>query len=357
MKFSFLFSVLCFTGSNPMESIHSFPLAKQNPSIERHPFYMISPPPSPPPPSPTPPSLEKKIQAYSTLVRSNHIVPTFFLSFSGAWILNPSFSTLFQNKYFWISTIQTILILMSSMMINDVFDIETDQYNHPERALITGDISIEEAVSTIIGMSTIVEIMNILFMTPSLRFITRLSLFLVTIYTPILKKIPVIKNVFCASLVSFAPFFAGLAMMTKTREWISVQPNFDLFAISIQILFLGSWANEILLDIRDMEGDKRARIYTFPVLFGKTAAWYMAMSILTFNAFSSTVSVAYRLQGHPVSMILPLLFGGLFASFLKIPRNKFSRTAILETTEKTNRVFFFILFLFCGLSWVRVFVR
>ena len=346
MKFSFLFyffSCSC-SGFMQMKPTDVFPLAK----IERSsPLYMI-PPPSPPPKS------QKKIQAYSDLVRSKHIIPTFFLSFSGAWILHSSFSTIFQNRYFWISTIQTILILMSSMIINDVFDIETDQYNHPERALITGDISIEEAVSTVVGMSTMVEILNILFLTPSLRFITRLSLFLVTIYTPILKKIPFIKNAFCASLVSFAPFFAGLAMMTKTREWISVQPNFDLFAIWIQILFLGSFVNEILLDIRDVEGDKHARINTFPVLFGKTAAWYLAMSILTFNAFSSTVSVAYRVQGHPISIILPLAFSGLFQSFLQIPRKKFSRTSILETTGKSNTVFFFLMFLFSGLSWFRV---
>jgi len=351
MKFSFLFSVLCLSSQmKPIDTLNSLAKSIPNNIPKTTSLFMIRPPPL------ENQNHQKKIQAYSDLVRSKHILPTFFLSFSGAWILNPSVSNLFQNKYFWISTIQTILILMSSMMINDLFDIETDIYNHPERVLITGEVSMEEAVSTVIGMSTLVEILNILFLTPSLRFITRLSLFFVTIYTPILKKIPIIKNVFCASLVSFAPFFAGLAMMTKTREWISVQPNFDLFAIGIQILFLGSWMNEILLDIRDVEGDKHARINTIPVLFGKSVSWYMAMGLLVFNAFSSTVSVAYRLQGHPISIVLPLAFASLMTSFLQIPRKKFSRTAILETTNKSNTVFFFIMFLFCGLSSFRNYI-
>ena len=64
-----------------------------------------------------------------TLIRSENIFPTLLLSFSGGWIVNPSIYNLLKNKSFIVSNIVTILIMCSSMIINDIVDINIDKMN------------------------------------------------------------------------------------------------------------------------------------------------------------------------------------------------------------------------------------
>jgi geranylgeranylglycerol-phosphate geranylgeranyltransferase len=297
--------------------------------------------------------IQNKIASYAKWVRYKTIIPTCVLSFSGAWIIRPSLSIILQNSFFWASTLETVLILMSSMMINDLFDMDADRWNHPDRPLVTGAISLEEARIAIFTTSVLIELVNLLFLPSSLRLITRLSLFLVVIYTPILKKIPLVKNAFCGAIIAFAPFFSGLAMTTRSKELIALQPNFDLFAIWIQILFLGSVMNEMLLDIRDYDGDKRARIHTLPTLFGKNVVWVFSVCTAIINTWSSALALAYREKGSPVFLWIPVIFSGWFRYLLEIPKKKFSRTSIIQTTDKTSQIFFFLMLFFCGLAAFR----
>ena len=86
------------------------------------------------------PSLEKTHHLFK-LTRPNNIIPTTFLCFTGGWIMNPSIYHLLHSTPFIISTINTILIMSASMVINDIYDLNIDKINSLDRPLVNGKIT------------------------------------------------------------------------------------------------------------------------------------------------------------------------------------------------------------------------
>lgn len=227
--------------------------------------------------------IQNKANSFIKLSRAKNIIPTAFLSFSGGYLINPSITNLLHNSNFILSSIITSLIMSTSMIINDVCDIEIDKVNNNDRPLITGEITKVEAILSIITLTGLVEYLN-LYLSNNLQLITNLSLFGIYLYTPIIKKIFLFKNLFCASLVSFSIFFAALSSSTTL---LVLNKNYDLFIVELSLIFFGSLYNEILLDITDIEGDKQNKIYTVPVIFGKRNTLILECLILSYNMVSS----------------------------------------------------------------------
>ena len=90
--------------------------------------------------------LQEKKKGFLQIIRPKNILPTFMLAFSGGWIMNPSLLALLSNPSFTITSLNIVLIMSASMIINDLFDIEIDKVNHPSRPLVTGLVTKLEAV-------------------------------------------------------------------------------------------------------------------------------------------------------------------------------------------------------------------
>jgi 4-hydroxybenzoate polyprenyltransferase len=108
---------------------------------------------------------------------------------------------------------------------------------------------------------------------------------LIFLYTPVLKRIPVLKNAVCAFLVGMSIFFSGFSVISDLNS----VPNLDVLKVAFRMLFLGSFSNEILLDISDELGDNIHNIRTLPTCLGKKIAWdisYISMYLnIWLNAF------------------------------------------------------------------------
>ena len=196
--------------------------------------------------------LNQKKKGLLQLIRYKNILPTLLLSITGGWIINPNLFTLFTNPLFLITSLNNVLIMSSSMIINDLFDIEIDRINFPTRPLVTGEVTTWEALLYIFFLLITTEFLSLHFLSSNLQFIMNTSILGVLLYTPIFKRIIFIKNIFCASIVSFSIFVSGLS---ATHTIIELNKNFDVLAITLSLTFLGSLYNELLLDIRDYEGD------------------------------------------------------------------------------------------------------
>lgn len=289
---------------------------------------------------------EKK-RGFLQIIRYKNILPTFLLFFSGGWIINPSLISLFSNIYFIISSINTILIMSTSMIINDLFDIEIDKINYPTRPLITGLVTKWEAVLYIVFLLSITQFLSIHFLSDNLQFIMNISIFSLLIYTPIFKRILFMKNIFCASLVSFSLFVGGIS---STNKLIELNKNFDVFSISLSVIFLSSLYSELLLDIRDYEGDKTNNIITIPVFFGKENAWILASIILIYNIISNTFSLMY-IRDINTGVILSFIFVPIIKDLYDIQSMRFSKESIIKAINNAYIKPYLILLLFlCSLS-------
>lgn len=274
---------------------------------------------------------ENKIPEYLSLIRYKNILPTILLNLSGGWIMNPSIH-IFSSTPFIISIINTFLILSSSMILNDLYDLEIDKINNPMRPLVTGKITINDAIYLTVGLLGLTEILTFLFLNNNLNLIIQFAIINILIYTPILKKITLIKNISCALLISFAPIFSGLSINNNSIFIL----NYDLlFSLGI-IIFLGSLYNEVLLDIIDYGGDKQYNIKTIPVLFGNDKTFYVASTIL-FCIIGYTFIIEH-------SYGLLLVYRLMIFDLYKIKTSNYSFNMINKASSNTNfYLFTFIL--------------
>jgi 4-hydroxybenzoate polyprenyltransferase len=150
----------------------------------------------------------------------------------------------------------------------------------------------------------------------------------------------------CAAIVSFSTFFAGLA---ASNQVFAVHKNANLLIIACSIIFSGSFINEILLDIRDYEGDRQHGIYTLATLFGKQIAWissflfwylqFIVNSLFLYHFYHKTASTTFAYLLFPQCLYL-----------LAIENSEFTKESIQQYMQHTNRTLFVLLAFLCGLS-------
>jgi 4-hydroxybenzoate polyprenyltransferase len=280
----------------------------------------------------------RKVRSYFKLFRANNILPTSVLCFTGGLMTNPNLGNLMQSPSFLTSAVTTNLIMMSSMVLNDLYDFDIDKINNPTRPLITGEISRKSAAITVSVLLLITEFLTLKYLPATLQILMQLITVTILIYTPILKRIPLIKNVACASLVSFSLYFNGLAANTMILGY----PKYKILEIASRIVFFGSFVNEILLDIRDYHGDKLNHIHTIPVIFGNNNAFICASIFLTTNMIWNILEFS-KIHGPIKAAILLLPFLPLYKRMYDMSVYYYSIESILKYTNQSTRSMLFIL--------------
>ena len=284
--------------------------------------------------------IKRKINSILTLIRPQNILPTTVLCFSGGWIMNPSFVNLIKTKSFVIATLSTLLIMSCSMVLNDLFDIAVDKINNPMRPLITGEITKKEAILLSLGLLSIAEILSFVYFPKLLQYIIHAAILNIISYTPIFKKIPIIKNISCASLISFSVIFTGLAAN------VNIMGKIDYLMTFVRLLFFGSLYNEIILDIRDYDGDKMNGINTIPVIFGKDITLGVLFMITDINILWNTFAL-YKLYGSAVACILPILCNQLLVNLYFIKKQNYSVNSLAHSIQMSFQSLYSILLYLC----------
>lgn len=277
-------------------------------------------------------SIQNKTNQFLKLIRVKSVVPTLFLCGAGGWLMNPSVSSLLHSKPYIFSTIDTLLIMSASMVINDLYDLEIDKINSPERPLVTGAITKGEAIVTTLLLTGISEYLNLFFLPANLQPIIHLSVLFVFLYTPVFKKIMVIKNISCAAIVSFALFFSALA---ASQTIMVLNDKFDLLIVGCNLIFTGSWTNEILLDIRDYEGDKKEKLQTLPTILGKETSWTCAGLVLYIGVAVNAMKLVTLFNVKYAFCFIGFLLPQFYYLF-EIKKNKYSNESIQKYMKHTN---------------------
>ena len=146
-----------------------------------------------------------------------------------------------------------------SMPFNDYFDWEIDKLNHPKRPLASGLFKPKFGLYVgiiffIIGL-ILSYLINILCFT-----IATFAIILIVIYEVAFKNKAFIGNVIVAFTTAISFTYGGAIIGDL------IKPTF--FTIISFLIFLG---REVIMDVRDFEGDKKTRI-TLPIRVGKKPA-------------------------------------------------------------------------------------
>jgi geranylgeranylglycerol-phosphate geranylgeranyltransferase len=219
-------------------------------------------------------SLSKAVRACIRLVRPVNFVMMGIAVIVGEVAILGGIPSIRQMFY---GFIVSSFLTASSMVINDVVDLEIDRINAPYRPLPSGMIStrsalIFAALLTILGILAAVPLSLYTFIIAILTFIVSLT------YNLYGKKIGLPGNMMVAYCVAVPFLFGGVA----------VAGSIDLtVAVFFLLAFLATVGREVTKGIADMEGDRLKGIRTAALSYGPkvaaliSALFYIAAVLIT----------------------------------------------------------------------------
>jgi len=211
------------------------------------------------------------------LIRYKNLLMVFLSMFLTKYFLIESFisTPLLSDIDFIILTISILLITMGGYLINDIYDIESDKINKPDKVYITTIISIKNG-QFLYFLTSITGLILGFYLSVNKNLNHLSGYFIATViilfvYTKILKKLPLIGNVIVALLVSLPIFL----VYEFDHSMISIKDIFDNLFLSIIIFFyllfafLTTLIREIIKDLQDIKGDNKFKLKTLPIMIGK----------------------------------------------------------------------------------------
>lgn len=203
---------------------------------------------------------------------------------------------------FALAAIAAFLICGGGNAINDYFDFEIDKINMPKRPLPSGRISRKGAL-VLFWAASVIGLTLSYFVNPAFLAVAFFNFAVSGLYAWKLKR-TAIKGVFVAYLGSSAfisaPFISGFPSSLFGSALL----------VLILISFFGTLSRQLLMDIRDMEGDKKAGAKTLPLAVGKkptriAASLFLliAASLLVVPYLQKMVSIYYLVLAIPAIIL------------------------------------------------------
>jgi 4-hydroxybenzoate polyprenyltransferase len=194
----------------------------------------------------------------------------------------------FNSFDFCLFVFTTLLITASGYIINDIYDIETDRINKPDKRIIQVHLSVSNAwkiyFSIIITGALISLYLAVVRNDLFYWFIYPAAVFLLYGYSRWFKGTPyfgnIIVSMFCAAVPGI--FFLSEASILKELKIKDLSSFLSLHGLLLSYVifaFLTNLYREIVKDLQDESGDKLANINTAAVYFGKKNTKFVALFI------------------------------------------------------------------------------
>lgn len=256
----------------------------------------------------------KKIRAFFKLVRWPNLLIT-ALTMCLVWHCIMGISS---TLAFTLLVIAMVLIQAGGYVINDIFDMDIDAINKPEKRIV-GKIFTERQANLYYIALTIIGLgcgLAASIMANGKNFYTifaaliLLACFLYS-YSSRYKKELIIGNLIVSLSVAFAVFLPWLfqvlsmlgdqEMLLENQEWMHV--TLHIVLIYTVFAFMMTLIREIVKDMEDVKGDGRSHCRTIPVVWGMNTALIIviALSFLTCLGVSITSDYLYKEFGLSIT--------------------------------------------------------
>jgi|Deesub1362B_J571_1020462.scaffolds.fasta_scaffold00004_82 geranylgeranylglycerol-phosphate geranylgeranyltransferase len=206
------------------------------------------------------------------------------------------------NSFFLIlGFLSGFFISASIMVLNDIFDIEIDRINNPDRPIVSGIVALNEAY-ILSGMCATVGVYLAYLLSIYNFIIGLLFWFLGVLYNWRLKKTGFLGNIIVSLSVAIPYIYGGFATGNPAHLLLYI------FAI---MSFLANLGREIIKGISDIEGDRTKKIETVAIKYGLKYAAFVASVFIIISVIISVIPVIYDLVGVlyvPPVLITDVLF-------------------------------------------------
>jgi len=233
------------------------------------------------------------MRPYLAILRPNNILLTLITQ----WVFMIAAS---RTSYFnidWSNIIwpESVLIILTCCLtaaggyiINDLFDVETDHINRPNKRILKRDISHKAAIVYYIILTALGQICGYYAGLGIGLFASAIAV-LLYFYSSDLKAMGLPGN-------SLIAFMSGSVIYIASRGIHEIHAAY--FAEYAFLAFLLTMARELVKDAEDIEGDKEQGCETFPILYGTRKTNILSNVILALIVIF-LVTAAYFLSIEP----------------------------------------------------------
>ena len=255
------------------------------------------------------------------IVRPLNMILSLFAVFIAAWLVNGITSPLLPY-----TALVVLCFAGASNILNDVLDINIDKINRPNRMLPSGHLKIQEAL-LLMSILYALGIMASSYLHPiGQQIALALVLPLLTLYTPLFKRLPFIGNLVVGAILGLVFIFTeGAIMGSVDKMWMP-------FCLATTL----SSVRELVKDAADMEGDAVGDLQTFPRKYGLITTLWLLRILTIALCFGATIP---WFEGWYGNYYLFLLIGGvalpsLYAVFILL-----QETSVLEDYAIIAQIF------------------
>jgi 4-hydroxybenzoate polyprenyltransferase len=195
-----------------------------------------------------------------------------------------------DNFHFSLLVISTVLIALGGYIINDLNDIKADKINKPPKVFV-GRLLTKQKADYLFLIFNFIGLLLGYYISYSIDKISFFAIYIIAsllsyLYSIKLKKMLLIKNLIVSFLVFLSIFIVALYDIVPATNAYNNQGQLEVFNLLFKIsifAFLLTLLREMIKDIEDIEGDKKAGIKSLPIVFSinKTKIIIYAITILT----------------------------------------------------------------------------
>ena len=223
--------------------------------------------------------------------------------------------TSLDNLGITVLILATVCIAAAGYIINDIYDIETDFINKPDKLIIDKTISEKTAYNlfiffNILGVGIGFYVSNYVGKNAFFSLFVIISA-LLYVYASYLKQILLIGNIVISILVALSILIVGIfelipSITPENRQFqltfFKIILDYTLFAFMINLL------REIAKDLEDIDGDYKASMNTLPIVFGRKRATILLFILTFIPLFGIAFYVINSLYKEPIAVGYFLLF-------------------------------------------------
>lgn len=234
------------------------------------------------------------------------------------------FKPYMSDVSFFILLFTTVVVAAGGYVINDIYDVDTDQINRPDKMIIDTQIESADAFKfyTVLSVLGIIGSIALMITTREIK-VSMLPIFVLVVlylYASTIKRLFLLGNVviaMCAALpITILSFYELRINPLDTAAVILFTQGIGLAALLYSIFaFLTTLIREIIKDVQDIEGDDIAGIKTFPVLSGIGPAKVLIfllqiitlVPLLLIAYYFLVFNLSRQFYGVILMLVLPLL--------------------------------------------------
>lgn len=237
---------------------------------------------------------------------------------------------------FGLTTIQISILILATIsiaaagnIINDIFDVETDFVNKPNKIIIGKSISEKTAYNLFI-ICNLIGVGLGYYLSQSVGKSGFFSIFVIIsallyIYASYLKQMLLVGNIIISVLVALSIIVVGIFELLPVITPENRLTLFTFFKIILDyalLAFIINLIREIAKDIEDIDGDYKASMRTLPIVIGRERAGNILFILTLVPLFAVSYYVVDALYKNQIAVIYFLVF--IIAPLLYLSIKSFS---------------------------------